>query len=89
MHVPREMVKGVHDVHRVLVVGVGEDHELGHQGKALEGELQLTHAAVVVQMVVVDVQHDGEVGGQLQEGLGELAGFFISKKSINASIGFF
>ena len=26
-------------------------------------------------MVVVDIQHDGEVGSQLQEGLGELAGF--------------
>ena len=67
-------VQRVHDIHGVLVVRVGEDHELGHQGKALEGKLQFAHAAVVIQMVVVDVQHDGEVGGQLQEGLGELAG---------------
>ncbi len=66
-------VEGIHNVHGVLVVGVGEDHELGHQGKALEGKLQLTHAAVVIQMVVVDVQHHRQVGGQFQEGLGELA----------------
>ena len=67
-------VQRVHDIHGVLVVGVGEDHELGHQGEALEGELQLTHAAVVVQMIVVDVQHNGQVGGQFEEGLGILAG---------------
>ena len=67
-------IQRVHDVHGVLVVGVGKDHEAGHQGKALEGELQLAHAAVVIQMVVVDVQHDGQIRSQLQEGLGELAG---------------
>ena len=67
-------VQRVHDIHGVLVVRIGKDHELGHQGKALEGELQLAHAAVVIQMVVVDVQHNGQVGGQLQEGLGKLAG---------------
>ena len=58
-------VQRVHHVHGVLIVSVGKDHELSHQGKALEGELQLAHAAVVVQMVVVDVQHHGQVGGQL------------------------
>lgn len=67
-------VEGIHNVHRVLVVGVCKDHELGHKGEALEGKLQLAHAAVIVQMVVVDVQHDREVGGQLQEGLRELTG---------------
>ena len=67
-------VQRVHDVHGVLVIRIGKDHELGHEGKALEGELQLAHAAVVIQMVVVDVQHNGQIGGQLEEGLGELAG---------------
>ena len=66
---------GVHHVHGVAVVGVGKDHELGHEGEPLEGKLQLAHAAVVVQMVVVDVQHHREIGGQLEEGLGKLAGF--------------
>ena len=47
---------------------------LGEQGEAPEGELQLAQGAVVVQMVVVDVQNDGDGGGQLQEGLRELAG---------------
>ena len=46
----------------------------GQEGKPLEGKLQLAHAAVVVQVIVVDVQHHRQVGGQLQEGLGELAG---------------
>ena len=67
-------VQRVHDIHGVLVVRIGKDHELGHQGKALEGKLQFAHAAVVIQMVVVDVQHNGQIGGQLEEGLGELAG---------------
>ena len=66
---------GVHDVHGVLVVRVGKDHELGHQREAFEGKLQLAHAAVVVQMIVVDVQHHREIGGQLEERLGILAGF--------------
>ncbi len=57
----------VHDVHRVLVVGVGKDHELGHEGKALEGKLQFAHAAVVIQMVVVDVQHNGQIGVSLRK----------------------
>ena len=67
-------VQRVHDVHGVLVVRVGEDHELGHQGKALERELQLAHAAVIIQVVIVDVQHHREVGGQLEERLCKLAG---------------
>ena len=67
-------VQRVHDIHGVLVVRIGKDHELGHQGKALEGELQLAHAAVVIQMVVVDVQHNGQVRGQFQEGLGKFTG---------------
>ena len=67
-------VQRIHDVHGILVVDIGKDHELGHQGKALEGKLQLAHAAVVVQMVVVDVQHHRQVRGELEEGLGELAG---------------
>ena len=67
-------VQGVHDIHGVLVVCIGKDHKMGHQGKALEGKLQLAHAAVIVQMVVIDVQHHGHIGGQLEEGLGELAG---------------
>ena len=56
-------VQRVHDVHGVLVVRIGEDHELGHQGKALERELQLAHAAIIIQVVIVNVQHHREVGG--------------------------
>ena len=67
-------VQRVHDIHGVLVVRIGKDHELGHQGKALEGEFQFAHAAVVIQMVIVDVQHNGQVRGQFQEGLGKFTG---------------
>ena len=67
-------VQRVHDIHGVFIVGVGKDHELGHEGEAFEGKFQLAHAAVVIQMVIVDVQHNGQVRGQFQEGLGELAG---------------
>ena len=62
-------------IHRVRVVHIGKHAELGHQGKPLKGKLQLAHAAVVVQMIVVHVQDHAVVGGQLQEGLGVLAGF--------------
>ena len=54
---PHPAVQGVHNIHGVLVIGVGKDHELGQEGKPLEGKLQLAHAAVVVQVIVVDVQH--------------------------------
>ena len=57
----------VHDIHGVLVVRIGKDHELGHEGKALEGKLQFAHAAVVIQMVVVDVQHNGQIGVSLRK----------------------
>ena len=68
-------VHAAHHVAGVGIVQVGDNGVLGEQGEATERELQLAQSTVIVQMVVVDVQNDGDGGGQLQERLRELAGF--------------
>ena len=48
---------------------------LGHDGDVLrEGFLDVVDVAVVVEMVLVDVQHDGHGGPELEEALPVLAG---------------
>ena len=48
---------------------------MGQQGKLLECQFQLTHGAVVFQVVVVDVQNHADRAGQMQKRLVVLAGF--------------
>ena len=67
-------VDGVHDVQGVAVVHI-ENDGAGQKRELLERELELAHCAVIVQVVVVDVEDDADAGRELQEGLAEFAGF--------------
>ena len=67
-------IQTVDYLHHVGIVRVGHNGMAGHQGEFLEGKLQLAHGAVVVQMIVVDVQQHRNVRGQMQKGLGKFAG---------------
>ena len=67
-------IQAVDHLHHVGIVRIGHDGVAGHQGELLEGKLQLAHGAVVVQMVVVDVQQHRNVRREVQKGLGELTG---------------
>ena len=67
-------VNGVDHIHRVAVVHVEHDRA-GKQGKLLERHLQAAHRAVILQVIVINVQNNAHKRGQMQESLTVFAGF--------------
>ena len=66
-------VDRIDDVEGVAVIHI-EDNGAGKQRKLLERKLKPPHRAIVIKVVVVDVQDHADKRGQLQEGLTEFAG---------------
>ena len=70
-----DIVDALHGLDGVGIVTVGDHAEGGHLGKLVEGFLNIRQILEVIQVVLLHVQHQGQSGEEIQEGVAVFAAF--------------